>query len=169
MHASVLRFGVVSVITPYRCCVFVGISMLLCSCDPGLHADPVGWNKVDDDTFETQIDGLKFRTHSIGGLIGESSLDCDFVVMNSARPITVKHFLLIGPLGKMQGQINKEPSSFTSREIHKPLTYWIGGDWEFDRRKGLPDIIGDGVVVEATFKYGNEERTIRVNYLPQHK
>ena len=69
-------------------------TVLLCSCDPGLKASPVGWNKVDDRTFEKTIDGLQFRTTTIGGLIGNSGLDVDFIITNAAEPIAARKFVL---------------------------------------------------------------------------
>ena len=129
------------------------------SCDPGYRLHPVGWKSVSDYEWSKQFDDFEIRTRGIGGLIGESWISPDLQIYNNTKPISVESAELRTAKETFQAKIYAtKPIPPSKSGYHLPL------DWEFERDRAAPEVVGDRCEIILNLKVGSEMRQIKIEY-----
>jgi hypothetical protein len=148
---------------PYIVLLLVA-TFAMAACDPGYYVVPIGWEHKDGKEYRKRIGDLNIMTSPVGGLIGQSWVDVDFVIENASKGVVPQEIVLISDLGRLTGELRSGPYYFNTKETAgKPLlaaTFWT-------QQGDLQRILGKSPRIEVSFVYGEEMRYFEVQYEPQ--
>lgn len=137
------------------------IFYLLCGgCgDPGYQLRPIGWQAASDGKWVKQFGDFEIQTRGIRGLIGESSVDPDFRIYNSTKPITVEG-------GELRTATEKFSAEVYDRNAIPPSRsgYHIAVKWRFEQNRAAYKVLGDHCEINLNLKIGRESRQIKIEY-----
>jgi hypothetical protein len=139
-------------------CVLIWLSLVTNCGDPGYRLRPIGWDRISQNEWSGRFGDIELRSPGIRGLIGDSSVDPDLRIYNSAS-VSLESAELVIHTGTYPAEVyGNRTIPPSAGDHHFPIQFNVPKDVQVSKA------IGQSCTIILKVKSGKESRAIKIDY-----
>ena len=141
--------------------IFIMVSLILCSCDPGIFCKPKGWSENSPLWWTTHFGSVEISMTNMGGFVGDTVTGTEIILKNhsDALSLTIKDIILKTKTTSTTAIFNTESLSPGESRTVRLL-------WTF--REPLYKILIEPIELQIVILFGREEVVLHIPIIRQN-